>query len=259
MANNTRHQNQSLELTLENFNVIIENANGFRDLAHISFHKSVDDMIYADSVTMFNMHTALELILKALRLIATGEIDKKHHQLKIAYQKPELSKHLSNLESLYKEVISEYENQQNNVNRKIAKNSTEEKEYHPSSLLKTLKTIDSMDCYVQRYSHEKKDNWILQKDFQFLFHLFNKICLYVEEDFNKFSAKFKWELGEVLGRNPDGTISRAIILTGLDSEESLENQRKTDALMELFDNGMIGFTIRAKTAAKRRKDKEIES
>ena len=170
-------RDRPLELTLENFDEIITNANGSRDSAHTSFYKNVNNMIHADPLTMFNMHTALELILKALRLIATGEIDKRNHQLVEAYQKPELTKHPPNLESLYKDVASEYENQQNNVSRKIAKNSTEAKEYHPSSLLETLKTIDSMEWHLQRYSHEKKDNWILQKDFQFLFLLFDKICM----------------------------------------------------------------------------------
>ena len=244
---NKGNQNQPVGLTRENFEQIIRNANGCRDLARASYSNSIGNVSVPDAITMFNMHIALELILKALRFTATGEIDKTSHKLNVAYNKKELSEHHFQLESLYNEAVSKYESQQNNVSRKIAKNSTEEKKYNPSNLLKTLKTIDSMNLYLQRYSHEQEDNWILLEDFQFLFLLFDKLCEYVENDFRCYTISLQSN-GLIKRENPDGTISYILNVAEIGGGK---DQRKADVQMEIIGNGMIQIILTPRVSPKR--------
>lgn len=245
MANKGK-QNQSVELTRENFEEIIKNANSYRDIAYASQSNSIGGVNNPDAVTMFNMHIALELILKALRFIATGEIDKKSHILEVAYNKPELSAHHCQLESLYHQAVSKYENQQSNSSRRIAENSMEEKRYDPSNLLETLKTIDSMNLYLQRYSHEQEDNWIILEDFQFLFLLFDKLCEYVENDYRRYTVDVQYD-ELIKKKNSDGTVSYILNVTEIGGEDL----RKANPQFEILENGMMKITLTPRVSPKR--------
>ena len=243
---NKGNQNQLVELTRENFEEIIKNANSFRDLAYASHSDSIGSVSIPDAVTMFNMHIALELILKALRFTLTGEIDKKSHKLEVAYNKQELSVHHSQLESLYHEAISKYESQQSNISRRIAENSIEEKKYDPSNLLETLKTIDSMNLYLQRYSHEQEDNWIILEDFQFLFLLFDKLCEYVENDYRRYTVQLGFD-GLIKEENPDGTVSYFLNITKIGGKDF----RKANPQFEIIGNGMMKITLTPQVSSER--------
>ena len=166
--------------------------------------------------------------------------------LAVAYNKQELSAHHPQLESLYHEAISKYESQQTNISRKIAKNSTEEKKYDPSNLLETLKTIDSMDLYLQRYSHEQEDNWIVLEDFQFSFLLFDKLCEYVEGDFRHYTVQLQCD-GLIKVENSDGTVSYLLNVTKIGGKDV----RKANPQIEVVGNGMMKITLTPRASPKR--------